>query len=428
MNTINSNNPLIHAFCSGFVAVLLCLTVSSFAFAQSAQEKSEFEKQREAYSAQFRQEASNYAEQFRNDWQNYKRSIREKWGYAEVSTARKIVVYSPDKTMKVAIDFEHNQIKAGFVNQAKVTTEQLVAFISAVLVRPANAPDTPEPQSDSSMTIAASIGLQPADISPLAESLATTATSVSTKEDAQQTADDIKEQADAIKRHAKQIEEPKERRKEQEFAEQLVKEEKQTARVDPREKSSTIKKLSIDDDRLNRAMRYHEIVEELAKEYGLAEALIFAVMETESSFNPSAMSPIPAFGLMQIVPTTAGLDVNQRILNTSKAPSKEELFDAKTNVVFGSAYIHLVMNRYFSKITSAESQLYCAIAAYNTGPGNVARTFNQSQDMSLSKMAATVNTMDPEQVKAFLIENLPADETRRYIQKVLNAQQFYSAQ
>lgn len=406
----------------------MSLPASNFAAAQSSQGKSEFEKQRDAFSAQFRQEASNYSEQFRDDWQNYKRSIRDKWGYAEVSTTKKIVVYSKDKTMKVAVDFENNQLKAGFVNQAKVTTEQLIAFISSVLMRSATDPANPDQQSDSNMTIAESIGLKPDEIGPLAKKLATDASTVSPQDDAKQTAQDIKQQSELIKRHAQQIEEPRVRRKEQEFAEQLDKEEKQTARVDPREKSSTIKKLPINDSRLNRAMRFHHIVEGLAKEYGLSEALIFAVMETESSFNPSAVSPIPAFGLMQIVPTTAGLDVNQRILKTSKAPSKEELFDARTNVVFGSAYIHLVMSRYFKKVTSAESRLYCAIAAYNTGPGNVARTFNQSRDMSLSKMASKVNAMEPEQVKVFLIENLPADETRRYIQKVLKAQKFYESQ
>ena len=55
-------------------------------------------------------------------------------------------------------------------------------------------------------------------------------------------------------------------------------------------------------------------------------ALIMAVIHSESSFDPKATSPIPAYGLMQIVPTSAGFDVNNLIRKINKPMSSSELY------------------------------------------------------------------------------------------------------
>ena len=58
-----------------------------------------------------------------------------------------------------------------------------------------------------------------------------------------------------------------------------------------------------------RAQKYIPLVRKAAERYGIDESLILGIMQTESSFNPYAISYANAIGLMQVVPSTAGRDV-----------------------------------------------------------------------------------------------------------------------
>jgi len=64
-------------------------------------------------------------------------------------------------------------------------------------------------------------------------------------------------------------------------------------------------------DVTDRAKPYFALVKQQIKRFELSTSLVFAVIHTESYFNPKAQSQVPAYGLMQIVPTTAGVDVNR---------------------------------------------------------------------------------------------------------------------
>ncbi|WP_159739967.1 transglycosylase SLT domain-containing protein, partial [Vibrio atypicus] len=75
----------------------------------------------------------------------------------------------------------------------------------------------------------------------------------------------------------------------------------------------------------NQAKRYLPEVQQQAKRYNLDPALLLAIVHTESSFNPLARSPIPAFGLMQIVPTSAGKDVSNFLQGQPRFLSPEYL-------------------------------------------------------------------------------------------------------
>ena len=57
-----------------------------------------------------------------------------------------------------------------------------------------------------------------------------------------------------------------------------------------------------------RAQKYIPLVRKAAERYGIDESLILGIMQTESSFNPYAISYANAIGLMQVVPSTAGRD------------------------------------------------------------------------------------------------------------------------
>lgn len=172
-----------------------------------------------------------------------------------------------------------------------------------------------------------------------------------------------------------------------------------------------------------RAERYRPLVEELSSEYGLDASLIFSVIQNESSFNPRARSHVPAFGLMQLVPKSGARDAYRFLYGKDKLLSAGYLYRWDANIRLGAAYLHLLENRYFKEVRDPVSRKWCAIAAYNTGPGNVARTFAGST--SLAQAALRINRMSASQVYYFLLENLTYEETRNYLEKVRSTERRY---
>ncbi|WP_373070758.1 murein transglycosylase domain-containing protein [Sulfurimonas sp.] len=168
-------------------------------------------------------------------------------------------------------------------------------------------------------------------------------------------------------------------------------------------------------------LNYASIVKEQAKRFGLESALIFALIETESHFNPYATSAIPAYGLMQVVPNSAGRDAWKFLKKTDGKPTRNYLFNARNNIEMGSAYMHILQERYLSKITNDRNRELCAIAAYNTGSGNVLESFHKNRDIAASK----INSMSPSSVYNHLRKHLPYKETRDYIKKVTEAKKRY---
>lgn len=173
---------------------------------------------------------------------------------------------------------------------------------------------------------------------------------------------------------------------------------------------------------VERSMRYHDTVRRFASRYGLDPALVLAVMQVESSFNPNEVSGRSAHGLMQIVPETAGREVN-RWLGQEGKPSAVELLNPEENIRYGVIYLHLLHSAHLNGIRDPLSREYCAIASYNGGSGMVLRQFGSSREEAFD----AINAMSPEQVYRKLLESLPALETRSFVRKVLAARHVYTA-
>lgn len=93
-------------------------------------------------------------------------------------------------------------------------------------------------------------------------------------------------------------------------------------------------------------------IDEASQQYGIDPVLIQAVIHVESNFDPQALSPKGAQGLMQLMPQTA------RDLQVSDA------FSPKDNIVGGTRYLRYLLDMY-------NQDMSLALAAYNAGPEKV---------------------------------------------------------
>ncbi len=175
---------------------------------------------------------------------------------------------------------------------------------------------------------------------------------------------------------------------------------------------------------LIKAKRYKPFIYEYANEFNLPPSLIFAVVHAESHFNPLARSQTPAFGLMQIVPHTAGRDASALLFNRKRLLSPAYLYNPKRNVQVGTAYFHMLYYRYLKGIEDPQARMYCAIAAYNAGSINVMKALTGLS--SINKAVPAINRLSNNEVLKRLLRRMPSLETREYLNKVLNLQKTYA--
>ncbi|WP_321778591.1 transglycosylase SLT domain-containing protein [Sulfurimonas sp.] len=178
-----------------------------------------------------------------------------------------------------------------------------------------------------------------------------------------------------------------------------------------------------EDTMIKRSKIYYKQVRKHADKQRLPMALIFAIMHTESSFNPRARSHIPAFGLMQIVPRTAGIDTYKYLYKKKKLVSGSYLYNSTNNIRMGSAYLHILFYRYLKDIKNLDARLYCTIAAYNTGAGNIAWAFTKTHNMKIA--SPYINTKSPKEVYNKLLKDLKYEEPKHYLKKVTKRMSSY---
>jgi soluble lytic murein transglycosylase len=147
-----------------------------------------------------------------------------------------------------------------------------------------------------------------------------------------------------------------------------------------------------DDVRLRYPRPYADAVAEASALAGVPADWILGVMRQESLFRKDAVSRADAYGLMQMLPVTAAAVARRWHL---PVPRNETLFDPGVAVPLGAAYLRELLDRH-------AGQLALALAAYNAGPGPLARW------LPATPMEADV-----------WIENIPYGETRSYIEHIL---------
>lgn len=145
--------------------------------------------------------------------------------------------------------------------------------------------------------------------------------------------------------------------------------------------------------------KYTEYVEKYSEEYGISEILIYAVIHTESGFDPDAVSNAGAIGLMQMTEDT----FDWLLTKTGEEYVFEDLFTPEISIKYGTYFLSLLQDEYEITATVA--------AAYHAGMGNVS-----------SWLANPEHSDDGQRLK-----NIPISDTAHYVDKIMNAIEKYNS-
>ena len=150
--------------------------------------------------------------------------------------------------------------------------------------------------------------------------------------------------------------------------------------------------------RLAYPQKYRALVLQASAEYQVPPALLFAVIRTESSFRPDAVSSAGAQGLTQITPET----FEWLCYKSGEDPAALSLFDPETSIRYGAYFLHLLLTEFGEPAT--------ALAAYHAGRGRV--------NGWLTDPACSDDGVH--------LQTIPVRETAHYVRKAEHAQRVYA--
>jgi soluble lytic murein transglycosylase-like protein len=149
-----------------------------------------------------------------------------------------------------------------------------------------------------------------------------------------------------------------------------------------------------------RSNRFDMLIEEHSTTHGVDKNLVKAVIQAESAYNPSATSVKGAMGLMQLMPATA------------QAYGVRNPYDPAENIRAGVAYLKSLLTKYSQNVE-------LALAAYNAGPGAVAKygtvpPYRETKDY-VKKITVAVDAAAPPVVRVYrTIEYVEGRPVPRY--------------
>lgn len=145
--------------------------------------------------------------------------------------------------------------------------------------------------------------------------------------------------------------------------------------------------------------QYWSSIEQQASRNGLDPYMVASLIRQESEFNPAAISPANAFGLMQLLPSVGRSMAREEGIHHF---NEVELLNPETNIRLGSRYLKQMLDKF-------DGQAPYAFAAYNAGDSRV------TDWQSIGKY----HGMDE------FVESIPFTETRDYVQAILRNESIY---
>lgn len=146
-------------------------------------------------------------------------------------------------------------------------------------------------------------------------------------------------------------------------------------------------------------VKYEEYITNYSEENGLDPYMVYAIIRTESSFDPDAKSSAGAGGLMQLMPSTA-IWVAQ--MNGIEDFDETSILEPEMNIKIGCLYLKYLSDKFGGNTVNI-------LAAYNGGENNVLKWL---ENKAYSKDGENLDT-------------IPFNETKNYVRKVKTAHEIY---
>lgn len=378
-----------------YIALLLLL-VGMGCHAQVESEYERYVREQKAAMEQMKSDQDSKIEEMNRQYEEYVKAEKEayskfmkamsaKWGDGNVaeSTQKDWVEYSDNGNSRSIVDFENGEATVEVVTTPgkNVNTEELEKTVKILILNKGKTKDY-----DSSVEQA-----EPLSEEPVLQGLVETPSGEVVDEN------NVDESV-------------------KEIVENAVVEVKTVKDPDGKERQITSVSFELIPDHIRvRAEKFADQVGKYCGQFNVEPSLAYAVIQTESSFNPKAKSYVPAYGLMQIVPASAGADCAQSLKKNFSKPTANYLYDPDNNIEMGVHYIYLLRKRYFKDVNDKRKQDLCIIASYNTGAGNLARALRG--DTNIKKAIPQINDMTYDELFDYLRKNL-LKETQNYIVKV----------
>ncbi len=150
-------------------------------------------------------------------------------------------------------------------------------------------------------------------------------------------------------------------------------------------------------EKITHPIEYTEYVEKYAEEYNVDIALLYAIIKTESGFDPKAQSSEDAMGLTQILPET----FTWLLTKTDEELPVDSLYEPETAIKYGALLINILSQQF--------SETETVIAAYHAGVGNVGKWLEDDEYSDDGKT----------------LKKIPFADTEHYVKKVTSAVEVY---